>query len=288
MDNPFSVGHWIWTQEDRRNQYCLFAKRMMLSTQEATIKVKITASYAYELYINGTFVGRGPVPGDPQWIQYDEYTYEKKDDGYVIDVAIIAHHSRDTHLHSQIDAPGGVLAEFDTGGYVNGTNDTWKYQILEMWRDNVPERGWALGYCEDYDARLEPENWTEKRFPLWITRDWPTAKDVENADETWGGYTLRMTPQPQRGMSEPLYVRAWRASLDGVEAIDPQGQEIIENRIQVPIAVKDPWQVNRIGNLSHSRHEELPEHLRGEEWTSLEGQIVTAQDKIKTQILKSV
>ena len=62
---------------------------------------------------------------------------------------------------------------------------------LEMWKEEVPAKGWALGYCEDYDARREPEGWQGKLFPdaalALIEREWG-AMLARGATTTWEGF----------------------------------------------------------------------------------------------------
>ncbi|GAH29568.1 unnamed protein product, partial [marine sediment metagenome] len=54
--------------------------------------------------------------------------------------------------------------------YTNGdtlailSNDTWKVQTSSAWHRDAPRVSYALGFQEIYDARLAPENWTEKDF----------------------------------------------------------------------------------------------------------------------------
>jgi len=133
MTNPFSKGKWIWCRETPNNAYTLFVKTVPLSDASSPVHVRITASYHYELYVNGTFIARGPVHGDPHWCQYDELEYAPKDGMSLLHVAILVHHSSGTHLHYQLPAPGGLIAELRVGGQHLGTDASWKCLPLEMW-----------------------------------------------------------------------------------------------------------------------------------------------------------
>lgn len=221
-ESVFSSGKWIWSEARRENHYALFVKTIALpplaglgAEDEGTLSVCITASYHYELFINGEFVRRGPVHGDPQWCQVDAFRLPLDPGLSELRVAVVVHHDGGTHLNYLLPAPPGLLAEFDAGDVVVGTDESWRCLDLEMWRDGVAERGWALGYCEDYDARLEPPGWQEKDFPPDVTNGWPNAVAVEDADRTWGGYTRRMVPYLERELVEPLTFQGWRASEAG-------------------------------------------------------------------------
>src|SRR5690349_9439261 len=62
----FANGHWIWTEAQRPNHYAVFAKTVPLRRQEE-VHVRITASSYYDLFLNGNYIARGPVHGDPRW-----------------------------------------------------------------------------------------------------------------------------------------------------------------------------------------------------------------------------
>jgi alpha-L-rhamnosidase len=212
---PFSVARWIWYEEPSSNAYALFARTVALPDPAAPVRIRITASYHYELYLNGAFVARGPVHGDPRWCQYDELEYVPQDGEPLLHVAILVHHSSGTHLHYLLPAPGGVIAEFRAGDLCFGTDTSWACLPLEMWRDDVPARGWALDYGEDYDATREPAGWQAKIFTPETTGSWARALLVEDADAIWGGYQERMTPRLKRRFIAPLRFKAFRAPGEG-------------------------------------------------------------------------
>ncbi len=209
---PFSTAHWIWSREQLPNAYVLFAKDLALPGER--VRVRISASYHYELYINGDFVARGPVHGDPAWCQYDEWTYEGEGDS--LHVAILAHHSA-ADLHYLLPAPPGLIAEFESGGESRGTDESWHYVNLGMWRQDVPKRGWALDYCEDYDAALEPAGWPEMVFP--DHESWAGVQIVPDAQNIWGGYQKRMVPKLERRFIHPARFKAFYAPGEGADDV---------------------------------------------------------------------
>jgi hypothetical protein len=213
------VAEWIWSKEPKRNQYVLFVQDVTLPDATTPLHIRISASFHYELYINGAFVARGPVHGDPQWCQYDEMLYGGDNKTTQLHVAILVHHSSEINLHYLLPAPGGLRAEFRLGEWRLGTDETWRCLNLPMWCEGVPLRGWALDYCEDYDAALEPQGWQEKRFPAYVMASWDRAVLVENADVIWGNDQTRIVPFLQRRFVPPQRFKAFRAPQPGAQEI---------------------------------------------------------------------
>jgi len=218
MPKPPPRPEWIWSSREVDNQYVIFAKALP-GPRVGKLRIRIAASHQYELYLDGRFVARGPVPSDPAWIQYDDLQVEWPEGAHRAVLAVLVHHARGAHIASQMPSRGGLLVQVQGDGLYVPSDETWHYLDLPMWRQGVPERGWALGYCEDYDARLEPEGWSQKRWTDRQLASWPLAVAVPDADRIWGGYTARMTPMPQRGYAAPSAFRAWRAPSPGAEDV---------------------------------------------------------------------
>ncbi len=209
---------WIWCPDETNNQYAVFAHALTGPTA-APIRCSITASHHYELYINGCFVMRGPVPCDPAWCQVDEFTAEWPQGADRAVVAILVHHARGTHIGAIIPSRGGLRATLRTDRERVVTDENWRCLDLPMWRQDIPARGGFLGYCEDYDARLEPEGWESKSWPDHALAAWPHAIAVPNADDIWDGYSPRLTPYLERRESEPVSFRTWHAPGAGASGV---------------------------------------------------------------------
>ncbi len=218
-DYPFSPGAWIWIDETRTNHFVAFARTITAHEATRVVRLRVSASYHYELYVNGRFVNRGPVHGDPKWCHYDEVEYTAEEAQHEFRVFAVVHHSADTHLHYLTPAPAGFIACVEAAGAVIGTDESWRCLTLPMWKDGVPARGWALDYCEDYDARLEPAWWQRKEVPAAALESWKAAVKVAGAEKIWGGYQRRMTPYIRREVREPVTFTAWRAPDPGVNDV---------------------------------------------------------------------
>ncbi len=217
-DSPFDDAKWIWSPNHLKNHYALFVKDLELSRKGRELEVWITASYHYELFVNGEFVNRGPVHGDPEWCLYDHLKH-KLNGERTLHVAVVVYHWSDTDVQYQRPAPGGLIARFKEGKKAMTTDESWKCIDLDMWSQVVPERGKALPYCEDYDARFEPEGWDQKRFPKYATEVWDDAVPVEKADEIWKDYQERITPYLTRNFVRPKRFRGWKVAQQGARHI---------------------------------------------------------------------
>ncbi len=245
MKDLFSTARWVWCQGAPDNAYVLFARTVVLPARGTPLRVKIAASYHYELYLDGTFVGRGPVHGDPQWCQVDEWGYVPGPEVESVQVSVLVHHARGTHLHYLLPAPGGLRAEVTAGASCVGTDASWRCLVLPMWAQDVPARGWALDYCEDYDARLEPLGWQEKTFPPETTAVWPFATVVPDAERIWAGYRMRLTPPLKREFRAPL--RFWTCRAPGAGAVDVgEISQRADEEDLVPVHASAPFDLDAV------------------------------------------
>ncbi len=206
----FERAHWIWSKKEDLSENKLFRKKIELPDDFGGIlNVIITASYYYEIYINGDFVRSGPVYGDPLWCQYDEFQHKVSAKTKIVEIVVIVHHFNSDIL-SILPAPGGLIAEFKICNEVYGTDNSWQYQDLYMWEKNTTKRGWALGPCESYDSNLEPAGWQSKTFDF-NARNWSYAEIVVNAHSIWANYVLRLTPMLKRVNRIPENFKVFKA-----------------------------------------------------------------------------
>ena len=116
--HPLLPARWVWApQTERSNQFVVFARA--LPATKAPIRVRICASQAYELYLDGQFIGRGPVTGSDEWRLFDEYLWspDAQSSAQSIEVAIVALH--ETPAPAAVwPIEAGVIAAFE--------GDNWK------------------------------------------------------------------------------------------------------------------------------------------------------------------
>lgn len=214
--SPFTAARWVWTPgTPGKNHFALFTKSVPCEPG-AVARIHICSADQYELHVNGRPLGRGPVHGDPAWRLVDSYTYVAGPDEAVLDVAVLVHHSTGTHVHCRIPGPPGLIAEVSAGNrVVAATDETWRCLDLEMWAQDVPERNWALDWCEDYDARQEPAGWGARRFPEALTAGWEHAVPAPDAEAVSSDWGPRPVPQIAHSFATPETFWTWRTESGG-------------------------------------------------------------------------
>ncbi len=171
-------ANWIWCEGDNRpRNFNLYARKSFeLGFAPAKASIRITADSRYKLYINGVFVGRGPVKSDPHRQSYD--TYDIKD--FLVKgqntFAVLVHHIGQG-TYGYMPGRAGLLAEADIiledGNRKIVTDDTWRVLPAEAWTSAGGRLSQRLGWQEVFDANLEPKDWTAVKFK---DAKWPQAK----------------------------------------------------------------------------------------------------------------
>jgi alpha-L-rhamnosidase len=158
-------AEWLWNANDaiRANVYLYFRKSITLETNPRSALVHITADSRYKLYVNGHFVGRGPVRSDQRRQYYDSYDlarFLKKGENVI--AAII--HQYGVATGSYTLGRGGFWLQGD----IRDTNDrvvrvdtdnSWRVLPATAWEPDVPQISPAIMWMEIYDARKEPAGW---------------------------------------------------------------------------------------------------------------------------------
>lgn len=197
MELPYADIPWIWTAEPPAAGYALFHRRWQPARPAPWLRLRLTACAYYELWVDGRFAGRGPVHGDPAWTCWDELTVHRADPLAAVELAVVVHlPGAEAGISTLIPAPGGLALACSADGEELVTDAQWAALPLAQWRP-APKRGWALGWAEDYDARLEPAGWAAKRFD---SAAWPRAQVVQGP---WSGHAPRPVPAIMLGAADP-------------------------------------------------------------------------------------
>ncbi len=164
-------ANWIWCKGERRsprNFYLYARKEVEIPAPVERAELNCTADSRYQLFINGRLIGRGPARSDPRWQSYDTYEVSSYlHPGKNVIAVLIHHYGEPTSSYT----PGRGAFLFQ--GKVMCTNgdvltilsdDTWRVLPSNAWDKDAPRLNSSLGFQEIYDARLVPENWTEKDF----------------------------------------------------------------------------------------------------------------------------
>ena len=187
-DAPWNA-QWIWLNNNvfperlksRRTAFCeetfpytlaLFRRTFVLSSKPKKATAWLSADTRYVCRINGKFACRGPAEagGDfrntesPQWWFYDglEVTEHLEEGLNVIAVEVVL---GPVALADTSMGRGGLLCEISVehagGETLLSTDESWRGAVCP-----------AAHSQKEYDARQEPENWTEPGFD---DSSWPPA-----------------------------------------------------------------------------------------------------------------
>jgi len=230
--------NWIWSENNSRNQHVLFVKNVKSTKLPGKLNIKITAAYHYELFINGKFISRGPVHGNPENCLFDELYYDLTNDKE-LNIAIIVNYYKDTHIHYLIPTEtGGLAAEFSSEDLSFSTDETWKCIDLDMWKVDAPEKSLMINYLEDYDSRKEPQGWDDKYFTNEIIKDWDNAVLIPDYDKIWSNYSPRPVPYLKRKLITPKSFTAFKTDEQGADKIEDISTYCEKEELQI---VEKTW-----------------------------------------------
>lgn len=227
------TGKWIWTAGEKapRNSYTYFRKALPLEEAprpQRPVRVHLTADSRYQLWVNGEFVGRGPVRSDRRWLYYDTWDltpHLRKGDNAI---AVLVHHYGESTFQ-YMQGRGGLLADVtgSAGVVLTSTNASWKALRSPAWGSvhpagvaGQPRMSIQQGYSETFDARQEPVGWNAAGFD---DTPWPAATEIGEAGmEPWPGLVPRDLPAM---LEEP---RAAKKVLEVVEVEEAGGAQYVD------------------------------------------------------------
>lgn len=236
-----SGSWWIYLKGETRptNLYVLFRRSFMVKAMPDQCRVRISADALYKLYVNGAWVGRGPVRSSSKRKYYDEYDilpYMRAGENVV--AAIVYMHG--VPCFETLQVRGGLVAEVEitdaTGVTIIPTDRSWRAQRGTAWRQDTMRISHARGFCEHYDAQAEPSGWM---LPGFDDSGWEQADEVAPAGEKpWPPLVARNIPMQKYSIALPAnLVRIGGASV-------PPGYEMQPHEDYGPgrIMCADVWE----------------------------------------------
>jgi len=188
-------GKWIWTDGDPapRNSYTYFRNTFEVARPQREAQVHLTADSRYLLYVNGAFIGRGPVRSDRRYLYYDSWNVQPHLKMGKNVIAVLVHHYGEYTFQYQQGRGGLLLDAVGFGGLpLTDTGPGWKALRSEAWAAGQPRMSIQLGFNEMYDANKESLGWKNAAFD---DSKWPTAKVIGPAGmEPWPHLTPRDIP----------------------------------------------------------------------------------------------
>ncbi|MCL2813750.1 MAG: alpha-L-rhamnosidase N-terminal domain-containing protein [Oscillospiraceae bacterium] len=187
---------WFEAKDTSRNPYAAFRKSFEVKNilEVTSAALNIFADTVYKLYVNGKFIGYGPVRFDPKYPQYDSYDLLPylKNGANAIAVLVNFHgHKTFKNVPSRAAMIAwGKICESDSEAELLTSAKNWKCAKYAAHTRYTPKLSFALNAQIFYDQAKFDENWI---MPDYDDGNWPDA--VEIADQnSFGALALRGIP----------------------------------------------------------------------------------------------
>lgn len=229
-------GKWIWTDGEPapKNSYVYFRKSFRLERAPREARLFLTADSRYQVWVNGEWVGRGPVRSDRRWLYYDEWNVEELLREGSNTIAVLVHHYGEWTFQ-YMQGRGGLLVDLVGfgGERLAQTDAGWKALRSRAWLTGQPRMSIQLGFNEIYDARkAPPDDWVTADFD---DGDWPAAVEIGPAGmEPWPNLTARDLPAMRE---EILPARKVLQAVEVERAADAQYIDLL------PLMSRKNWAV---------------------------------------------
>ncbi|MEW5817669.1 MAG: family 78 glycoside hydrolase catalytic domain, partial [Spirochaetota bacterium] len=188
---------WIWDYgHDRPKNYWLCFRRKFSPPDFETASLRITADSRYFAYINGTFLGSGPVRCWPFEQSYDTYQVEaqiKKDCNIL--AVLVTHYGTSTSQY--VEGRGGFFAQLDflrngKSIYSLYTDSGWKNCIHRGYSEKSVRINIAQPWVEIFDAGSFPSSWKDLEYD---DSSWSDSKELGEYDVSpWENMRARDIP----------------------------------------------------------------------------------------------
>lgn len=181
--------HWIRPEGGERNEYVFFRKDFNLKESATDAKLHLYVDSRYALYVNGHYLGFGPVRSyhaQPYYDTYDIKAFLKPGENVIAVLAM----NNGMETFQLFDNKGGAAfwGEIITGEEkIDLAISTWKARKSKGYDQSTPRFSFAKGPIESWDLR-EDSGWN---LPGLNLKDWIAPVPVIN-QFNWG----KMDPRP--------------------------------------------------------------------------------------------
>jgi len=155
---------WIWSDESTApsNNYVCFRRSFDVAGSLKSALLRITADSRYEVFVNGVWVGHGPIRGWPTPWSVDEYDLRGTiKPGCNVIAVLVTHYGIGTFQY--IHASPGLLAQAEyvdsTGPHTLVSDGSWRATPHRAFETNTPRISVQQGWEEQYDARAFDAEW---------------------------------------------------------------------------------------------------------------------------------
>ena len=207
------LGYWnqfyggVHRRDDGRNRWFLFRRAFTLPAAPDEAALTVTVDGRYQLFVNGTRIGRGPARCDPHHQRTDTHDVAAALRAGDNVVGLLVHvYGEDTSWYQAVR--GHWQPVFGDGGvYCDGrvrcgavTIDVcsdlhWRCLDCDAWDRHTTRPLWAIGFTESHDANRMPQGWAAPGFD---DSEWDAVQILTTgggpADAPFGG--MRVEPFP--------------------------------------------------------------------------------------------
>jgi alpha-L-rhamnosidase len=251
-------GKWIWVPdpESSSNTFICARKLFDLPSRPALALLKVAAATAYKLFVNGRYVGKGPVPDGHGHSVYDTHDVtELLTKGRNV-FAFLVHYAGEGRREHRPTRPGLLCqTEIEIGEekLVIATDETWKVRRATEWSDQGALIGEGLGFQELYDAAARVAGWEQVKFN---ERGWEQAVEIgASGSMPWGRLIARGIPQlAEESVLPRNVVGVFNAPPRGPESPIADLPESISAAELVPLSdgsVKNPEALTSEDGVTH-------------------------------------
>lgn len=185
---------WIWHPGESapRNFFWAVRKAFTLPNTFTNVILHLTADSRYSVWVNGQYVGHGPVRAFTHRWRYDTYDISSYVCGGENVVAVLVHHFGHSTFQ-YLQARGGLLAQVECDErVVIATDETWKGTEHPAYERRMPRMACQQAWAEAFDARRDLAYW---QLPGYDDSAWQNAVVVGEAGcEPWKELRARDIP----------------------------------------------------------------------------------------------
>jgi alpha-L-rhamnosidase len=201
---------WIWlgSQTRDKNVFACFRRKFVVDGPVDHSELVITADARCDAYLNGVWLGHGPVRSWASPWPVDTYDVKHLLRPGENVLSVLVHHfglSTFQYLHDQ----AGLLAELAIDEETIVTDGQWRCVMHEGYQWPVPRISCMQGWEEQFDGRVEPggpEEWAAVGFD---DSAWDHAREIRRAGEPpHEAFEPKRIPDLTRQAVEPVAVRA--------------------------------------------------------------------------------
>ncbi|MCU6712301.1 alpha-L-rhamnosidase N-terminal domain-containing protein [Paenibacillus sp. J5C_2022] len=168
QNSPLSGAIWISYPsslehtESGKAYYCFIKSfSWKKGTQQAFLH--ITADYRYTAWLNGQWIGQGPVRGWPDSYAFDSYDVSdallEGDNRLAVLLHVLDVSTFQYIFTGQSGFAAKLHAAGDEGENAVVTDESWLCRLHPSFGDNTPRISTQQAFVEHYDARVEPAGW---------------------------------------------------------------------------------------------------------------------------------